>query len=264
VLKYGAISADMRLMFAVNESAPALAHSASFSDELVSNVEALVTSRPVDGEPAPTYPDDLVHLALSNKVELAVRDRLAYRLHQRLPAGQYAVREWPLAPRTQSKRRVDFGVAAAHSLGEDPNSLLKLEHAFELKSVYSFDIDDASTRRCGELKALAVAVNTIGDSKQSIHHASQRFSLLTVTHIACERDARALQLVMPSYRERVRKLCGEAWDPVRRFNPTEKYLAVIDAHKLPKARLICARHCSSDRPIHGAKVSLGYWLFRHD
>lgn len=240
----------------------AFAEHGSFSQKLASNVEAAVLEGRVNSDSTPTLPDDLVYLALSNKVELAVRDRLSYLLHQKLGAKRYVVREWPLADDPKTKRRVDFGVAAARPGGETPPSLLELTHAFELKSVYSFDIDQDSDRNCVELKNLAVAVGTIHE-EPSIHGDARRFSLLTVTHIACEEEAPALQLVMRSYRARVRGICGVDWDPATRFNPTPRYLAACEKQGVLVPELLCARDCSINIEILGATVSLGYWLYQH-
>ena len=240
----------------------AFAEHGLFSQKLASNVEAAVLRGHVDDDFTPTLPDDLVYLALSNKVELAVRDRLSYLLHQKLGAKRFVVREWPLTDDSTTGRRVDFGVAAAHPIGETPPALLTLTHAFELKSVYSFDIDEESKRKCVELKELAVAVGTIRQER-SMHNDAKLFSLLTVTHIECEKEAPALQLVMRSYRARVRNICAVKWDPITRFNPTTRYEEACLEQNVDVPLLLCARDCSSNQKIHGARVSLGYWLYQH-
>ena len=67
---------------------------------------------------------ELAYLALTSKVELPVRDRLAFRLSQQLPEGLFVAREW---------RRVDLAV-----LEEGPEALPRM--LLEAKALYSFDL----------------------------------------------------------------------------------------------------------------------------
>ena len=262
-------------MFAENETAiarhesrgptTASAGSASFSEELESNVAAAV-DRPkesVDSEPASTCPDDLVYLALSNKVETAVRDRMAYRLHRRWANKHHVVREWPVTGDSTSKRRIDFGVTLGGCQCKDVSHVLALTHAFELKSFYSYDIEFG--HKCGLFANLAAAVRTIRhpEMAKSLHMEARRFALLTVTHLQCDPEATAVHLLAKSYRRGVRKLCPEVWD-ANRFDPTHRYKEASRHEGLGEPQLVCARYCSSIEPIHGATVSLGYWLYRHD
>jgi len=76
--------------------------------------------------------NELAFLALTSKIELPIRDRLAYRLFDRLPALHVA-REW---------KRVDL---AALSAEQPPVPLMLLE----AKALYTFDLvgDDAWVER---------------------------------------------------------------------------------------------------------------------
>src|SRR5215218_1528708 len=76
--------------------------------------------------------DELAFLALTSKMELPLRDRLAYVLFRRLPQFLVA-REW---------RRVDLAVLAP---GDPPVPKMLLE----AKALYTFDLvgDDAWIRR---------------------------------------------------------------------------------------------------------------------
>lgn len=179
-------------------------------------------------------PNELAYLAMTTKVEAAIRDRLAFRLHQDYePSGCIVAREW---------NRVDLAVL-------DPTGVpLAL---IELKAMYTFDafgklrhFTDATT--ADEIKAqrLAVAGTAV-------------YSLLLATHLGGAVEARFLKPVKYSggINRAITRL-GDA-DVVRAQarGAVDKDLA---------ARAVVARGDVQGGTAFGQTASVLYWLVRDD
>lgn len=107
--------------------------------------------------------DELAFLALTSKVELPVRDRLAYALYQRLPRSLVA-REW---------KRVDLAVLAED--GKTPQMLL------EAKALFTFDLigDEVWVDRYPMLVRKDVAALR---ARSDLTEHTQLFALVLATH----------------------------------------------------------------------------------
>jgi hypothetical protein len=109
-------------------------------------------------------PDELAFLALTSKVELPIRDRLAYGLFRRLPAYRVA-REW---------KRVDLAVLSGDAV---PVPLMLLE----AKALYTFDLvgNDAWVARYpAKVEQDVEKLRTM----QSVTSDTEFFALVLATH----------------------------------------------------------------------------------
>jgi hypothetical protein len=108
--------------------------------------------------------DELAFLALTSKIELPIRDRLAYALFRRVPELR-VTREW---------RRVDLAVLSPD--GKSPPVLL-----LEAKALYTFDLvgEDAWVRRYPEMVQRDLEKLRL---TKDLPSEAQLFSLILATH----------------------------------------------------------------------------------
>lgn len=179
-------------------------------------------------------PNELAYLATTTKVEAAIRDRLAFRLHQDYePSGCIVAREW---------NRVDLAVL-------DPNGVpLAL---VELEAMYTFDafgnlrhFTDATT--ADEIKAqrLAVAGTAV-------------YSLLLATHLGGAVEAQFLKPVKYSggIDRAITKLGDAAAVRARACETIDIDLA---------DRTVVARGEAHGGTAFGQSASVLFWLVRND
>lgn len=179
-------------------------------------------------------PNELAYLAVTTKVEAAIRDRLAFRLHQDYePSGCIVAREW---------NRVDLAVL-------DPvGAPLAL---VELKAMYTFDafgnlrhFTDATS--ADEIKAqrLAVAGTAV-------------YSLLLATHLAGAVETRFLKPV--KYSGGINGAITKHGDAA-----TVRAKAVETIDKDLETRTVVAHGEVQGGSAFGQSVSVLYWLVRND
>jgi hypothetical protein len=110
-------------------------------------------------------PDELAYLALTSKVELPIRDRLAWVLHTALP-GKIVAREW---------RRTDLAVL--DSSGTVPLALI------EAKALYSFDVASSAGRGTAYFPGLVSGdITKARKLSREIGQDPAVFALVFVTH----------------------------------------------------------------------------------
>lgn len=180
--------------------------------------------------------DELAFLALTSKVELPVRDRLAYALFRRLPPCLLVAREW---------RRIDLAVL---SRGPRPTPRMLLE----AKALYTFDLvgDDRWVIRYPEkVERDLLKLREI----DGIPGAAHLFGLILATHPTNPIDGELAQVA--KYSRGIAKAVREMRDP----DAVEK-----EARRNLRSRL------GKLGPIHEGKLRAGtaygvqlevlYWL----
>jgi hypothetical protein len=179
-------------------------------------------------------PNELAYLAATMKVEAAIRDRLAFRLHQDYePSGYIVAREW---------NRVDLAVLDPAGA---PLALV------EFKAMYTFDafgnlrhFTDATT--ADELKAQRLAVG-----------GTAVYSLLLATHLGGTIEPQFLKPVKYSggINRAITKHGDAAAVRAQACETIDKHLA---------ARAVVARGEVEGGAAFGQSASVLYWLVRND
>lgn len=178
--------------------------------------------------------NELAYLATTTKVEAAIRDRLAFRLHQDYePSGCVVAREW---------NRVDLAVLDAAGA---PLALV------ELKAMYTFDafgnlrhFTNATT--ADEIKAQSLAVT-----------GTAVYSLLLATHLGGAVEPRFLKPV--KYSGGINRAVAKHGDAAAvRARASE----IID--KDLETRAVTTRGEIPGGSAFGLSVSVLYWLIRND
>lgn len=127
-------------------------------------------------------PSELAFLALTSKIELPVRDRMAWSLYKELWPGSVVAREW---------RRVDLAILPA-GRPDEPDALV------QAKAIYTFDLVSSPSLRSYEIAILA----DIGKAAAVSGKDSRTFIITLATHPEVRRPfARELARVvkyMPS------------------------------------------------------------------
>lgn len=179
-------------------------------------------------------PDELAYLALTSKIELPVRDRLAFSLYRRLDDLLIA-REW---------KRVDLAVLAGD--GETPEMLL------EAKALYTFDLigDEAWTSRYPEKVTADLAALC---ARKDLTERTQLFALVLATHPTSQPSAQLKQVA--KYSKGVGKAIGTHGDATAVLRHADEAL---------RASL---RHAGAVYPgeipggtAYDVAVSVPYWL----
>lgn len=191
-----------------------------------------VLKEELEGLSGSFIPGELAYLALTSKVEFAIRDRLAFRLHTRLGDGPSQVaREW---------HRTDLAVLS----GGAPTLLL------EVKAMYSFDaIDSAVGLRNFHRQVLRDRDKSLRPEAGS----AEIYALLLVTHpggpCGAELDA------VVKYRAGIERGAKRGIDRVR-----EDAAAAV-SEKFHDFRLITTRGSLDAGTAFGVPVSIDYHLF---
>lgn len=135
--------------------------------------------------------DELAFLALTSKVELPIRDRLAYALFEELPPDFLVAREW---------KRVDLAV-----LSREANPVPRM--LLEAKALYTFDLvgDDAWIVRYPEkVERDLEKLRAI----EGLPSAAQLFALVLATHptTLIDRELKQVAKYWPGISKAVREL----------------------------------------------------------
>lgn len=178
---------------------------------------------------------ELAFLALTSKVELPVRDRLAFALHKRLPHLLVA-REW---------RRVDLAVLAQD--GKTPEMLL------EAKALYTFDLigDDVWVDRYPQMVRKDVAALR---ARTDLSQRTQLLALVLATH--------PLSGAGPELRE-VAKYSGGVAKALAALGSADAVMKQADAAitaSLPEASDLVASGRLAGGAAYGIQVEIPYWL----
>jgi hypothetical protein len=179
--------------------------------------------------------NQLAYLALTSKVELPIRDRLAFALHRRL--GQHLVaREW---------NRVDLAVLAED--GSTPELLL------EAKALYTFDligedvwVDRFPKRVRDDVEALRARPDVVA--------RTQLFALVLATHPLSEADPQLRQVA--KYSRGVAKAIAALGDAATVLRQAD---AAIRA-ALPDASEVLRTGEIPGGSAYGVEVTVPYWL----
>lgn len=178
--------------------------------------------------------NELAYLALTTKVELPFRDRIAFRLHQDYaPAGCIVAREW---------NRIDLAVLASDG---SPLCLV------ELKAMYTFDA-------MGNLRFFTDATTADEQkARQKAGEATSVFSLLLVTHLD--------RLVPEAYLKPV-KYSGGINRALLRWGDAHAVRAKASAEIEGglAGRCVVARGHVEGGAAFGIGVSVLYWLVRNE
>ena len=119
-------------------------------------------------------PNELAYLALTSKVEFALRDKLAVRLSRRLRGHFYVSREWP---RRSDLAIFDCNSVQEHGVHSRPCLLL------EAKAMYSFDAIPTRVESSSfERNYLPQLRTDLEKARQLGSHTAQVYGLLLVTH----------------------------------------------------------------------------------
>jgi hypothetical protein len=179
--------------------------------------------------------NELAYLALTSKVELPIRDRLAFALHRRLDQRLVA-REW---------KRVDLAILADD--GSTPELLL------EAKALYTFDLigEDVWVDRYPKKVRDDVAALR---ARSDLVERTQLFALVLATHPRSEAGPQLRQLA--KYSRGVGKAIAALGDAAAVLREAD---AAVRA-ALPDASDVL---CSGEIPggsAYGIEVAVPYWL----
>jgi hypothetical protein len=178
-------------------------------------------------------PNELAYLAMTTKIELPFRDRLAFQLHQILsPTGLLVTREW---------NRIDLAVLDKSSR---PLCLI------ELKAMYTFDAGlrvskFTSATSADEQKAIALALPI-----------TDVYSLLLATHTSSEVDV--------PFRKAVKYSSGIN-SAIRLNGGSEAVhsIAVREVNSSLANRAVVAHGSIDGGQVFGIGVTVLYWLVQN-
>jgi hypothetical protein len=174
--------------------------------------------------------DELSYLAVTSKIEIPFRDRLAFLLHRdHFDAGYLVAREWD---------RVDLAIVAP-ATGR-PETLI------EVKAAYSFDASKSAPWFVREISDDLVKVRRIGGPETDI------YALLLVTHVAGK--------IEPRYEKVIRNSAGIN-RAIERMRSHEHVLAAAEQNLASIYGSRIVDHGKGGRgEAFGLEVSLFYWL----
>lgn len=130
--------------------------------------------------------DEIAYLALTSKPEFVVRDHIAWRLHQDLPAPLTSAREWKPAGKSGSGR-TDLAILRTQQESAIAEVLL------EVKSCYTFDaLKSEPARERFPIKAVR---DDIDKSFEYAETDTAALALLIVVHPRAPVDVRFFQTV---------------------------------------------------------------------
>lgn len=180
-------------------------------------------------------PDELAYLALTSKVELPIRDRLAFALYRRLDQNLVA-REW---------NRVDLAVLADD--GKTAEMLL------EAKALYTFDLigDDAWVDRYPQKVRRDVASLR---ARSDLVDRTQLFALVLATHPIAEAGSHLRQVA--KYARDVGKAIAALGDAATVLREADRAIRAA----LPETSEI---FCTGEIPggsAYGVEIGVPYWL----
>ncbi len=180
-------------------------------------------------------PDELAYLALTSKVELPIRDRLAFALHRRLD-NRLVAREW---------KRVDLAILADD--GDTPELLL------EAKALYTFDLigEDVWVDRYPKKVRDDVAALR---ARSDLVERTQLFALVLATHPLSEAGHELRQLA--KYSRGVGKALAALGDAEAVLREADT--AVCAA--LPDASEVLYKGEIRGGSAYGIEVTVPYWL----
>ncbi len=176
--------------------------------------------------------DELAYLALTSKIELPFRDRLAYRLQRELEQlgdGRWVSREW---------KRFDLAILRER---EQPVALV------ELKAMYSFDM--FQSRGLQLYPRLIASDQEKMDGARRKHAAVDDYILLLSTHPHDTPDPRYMDTV--KYYRQIK--AAKHRDP-------DAQAAVVQRHFLDHVTV--AQDVIECGSAFGVEVSLYYWLMK--
>ena len=179
-------------------------------------------------------PDELAYLALTSKIELQVRDRLAFALYRRL-GDRLIAREW---------KRVDLAVLASD--GETPEMLL------EAKALYTFDLigNQAWVSRYPNMVKADLAALC---ARQDLTERTQLFALVLATHPSSQATAHLKHVA--KYSRGVGKAIGSHGDAAAVLRQADEALRA----SLPHAGDIHAGEIPGG-VAYDVSVNVPYWL----
>ncbi len=176
--------------------------------------------------------DELSYLAVTSKIEITFRDRLAFLLHRDyFGAGYLVAREW---------ERVDLAMVAP-ATGR-PETLI------DVKAAHSFDASKSAPWFVREISDDLVKARRIGGPETDI------YALLIVTHVAGR--------IEPRYEKVIRNSVGIN-RAIERMRSHEHVLAAAEQNlaSLYGSRIV--DHGTGSRgEAFGLEVSVLYWLIR--
>ena len=180
---------------------------------------------------------ELSYLAVTSKIEIPFRDRLAFLLHRDYSdAGYLVAREWG------ERDRVDL-VMVAPTTGR-PEILI------DVKAAYTFDASRASPWFVREISDDLVKARRVGGPETDV------YALLLVTHVAGR--------IEPRY-EKVIKYAAGINRAIERLRSHEHVLAAAEQNlaNIYGSRIVDHGKGGTGE-VFGLAVSLFYWLIRED
>jgi len=188
--------------------------------------------------------DELAYLALTSKPEFVVRDHLAWRLHQELPASVTSAREWK-PPRRPEKWRTDLAVLRTSQGNTTPEVLL------EVKSCYTFDALKGET--AVEKFPIKAVSDDIDKSFEYAEAHTAILGLLIVIHPRAPVDPSLFQTVKYAI-EINRKLRN------RHETEVEKVATNFLNNRLPQLAPIVSHGTIASGSAFGIPTDLLFWL----
>jgi hypothetical protein len=180
-------------------------------------------------------PNELAYLALTSKVELPIRDRLAFALHRRLDQRLVA-REW---------KRVDLAILADD--GSTPELLL------EAKALYTFDLIGEAVwvdRFPKKVRDDVAAMRARSD----LVERTQLFALVLATHPLSEAGPQLRQLA--KYSRGVGKAIAALGDAPAVLREAD---AAIRAALPDASEILCTGEIWGGA-AYGIEITVPYWL----
>jgi hypothetical protein len=178
--------------------------------------------------------DELSYLAVTSKIEIPFRDRLAFLLHRdHFDAGYFVAREWD---------RVDLAMVAP--------ATGRPEILIEVKAAHTFDASRAAPWFVREISDDLVKARRLGGPETDV------YALLLVTHVAGR--------IEPRY-ERVIKYSAGINRAIERLRSHELVLAtaVQNLANIYGSRIVDHGQGGAGEAF-GLAVSHFYWLIRED
>ena len=179
------------------------------------------------------HKNELAYLALTSKPEFAIRDKLAFNLHQSLLArGLIVSREW---------KRTDLAVL----LEARPQALL------EIKAMFSFD---AVKKGRPSHQYESLLQSDVAKARKVALSQTQIFALLLSTHPAASFDPRLRGVV---------KYLTKINSNYRGMSASEiRENATSAVRSWPSSRLVRTAGTIAAGEAFGVEVKLDYWLFK--
>jgi hypothetical protein len=177
--------------------------------------------------------DELSYLAVTSKIEIPFRDRLAFLLHRDYSdAGYLVAREWD---------RVDLVIV-------EPTG--RPETLIELKAAYTFDASQADPWFGPRISGDLIKARALGGPETDV------YARLLVTHVAGK--------IEPKY-EKVIKYSAGINRAIEKLRSPEYVLAAAEQNlkNIYSSRIVDHGEGGVGEAF-GLKVSLFYWLIRED